>query len=383
MTCRKLSRPTMSGLPCVRCIITDAPLYREQDAPFQLFSRRWQSMDIVDITEWASDEVRTIELTQVFLDEPVPYSVEVRRFVPAEGDMLEEKWSDGQVSKTHKIPPYGLADMKKTAQHMKRFLHDSIYMYILHTVGKVGSEELLWQTYLTAFQHSHEAPTEEERTLLDKCLFLWVACRKTSNPERICGADKLGVDPVEDPASPWFKHMPMPPVIIAQMECIIYTEILRPLSKAVLHRLQVLIKANKRTYWFTIYLTNFILLHSCSMLTRRDWEYARQMSLPTEFANPSSIKEHHLGAVKMLAHFHYINKGDLPFKSALTVNGLYEVSRDAGLSPSQSEFVRQTALMVKEKETMMREVRDAGNLGHDLYWISQLYEDKWKPSQTA
>jgi len=71
----------------------------------------------------------------------------------------------------------------------------------------------------------------------------------------------------------------MPPIMIAQKELVIYMEFLKPLSKTVLAELQELIYANQRKYWFTIYLTLFILLHSCSMITRRDEEYARQINL--------------------------------------------------------------------------------------------------------
>lgn len=115
--------------------------------------------------------------------------------------------------------------------------------------------------------------------LLVNAFRLWVACRNTSNPHQICGEDKLGVDIVTDSASPWYAYQPMPPIIIAQQECIVYTKLLRPLSRAVLGRLQALVLANKKKYWLTIYLTTFILLHSCSMITRRDAEYARQISL--------------------------------------------------------------------------------------------------------
>ena len=72
----------------------------------------------------------------------------------------------------------------------------------------------------------------------------------------------------------------MPPVIMAQNECIFYTKLLRPTSREVLSKLHELIRANDKKNWLTIYLATFILLHSCSMTTRRDWEYARQISLP-------------------------------------------------------------------------------------------------------
>lgn len=121
--------------------------------------------------------------------------------------------------------------------------------------------------------------SHKERSLLENCFRLWVGCRKTSNPHHIYGDDKLGGEKVDDPSSPFYDCVPMPVIMIAQMECIMYTKVLRPLSKKVLEGLNDLVKDNKRTYWLTIYFTIFILLHSCSMITKRDEETAQQYGL--------------------------------------------------------------------------------------------------------
>lgn len=107
----------------------------------------------------------------------------------------------------------------------------------------------------------------------------WVGCRKTSHPEHICGKDKLGGQAVDDPLSPYHNVVPIPAVMVAQMECILYTTVLRPMQKRLLEQLSQLVTNNKREHWLTIYLTMFVLLHSCSLLSRRDWEYARQCKL--------------------------------------------------------------------------------------------------------
>ena len=115
--------------------------------------------------------------------------------------------------------------------------------------------------------------------MLRTALCLWVAARKTSNTEWLCGEETLGTAAVKDQSSPYFNRRPIPPVINAQFTVISYSTLLRPWSKAVLSLLQDFVIDNKRKNWFTIYLTLFILLHSCSMITRRDAEYAKQISL--------------------------------------------------------------------------------------------------------
>jgi len=67
--------------------------------------------------------------------------------------------------------------------------------------------------------------------------------------------------------------------MIAQLELIAFSMLLKPLSKAVLSELQTMIMANKKKIWLTIYLTVFLLFHSCAVMTRRDEEYARQIVL--------------------------------------------------------------------------------------------------------
>ena len=124
---------------------------------------------------------------------------------------------------------------------------------------------------------ANDFQSDDERTLLTSALRLWCAVRKTSHPEWICGEETLGTPRVDDPSSLWFNNLPIPPVMVAQYEMIAYSKLLRPLSKSVLDQLQSLIIANKRKHWLTIYLTLFMLLHSCAMVTRRDKEYAVQL----------------------------------------------------------------------------------------------------------
>lgn len=221
---------------------------------------------------------------------------------------------------------------------------------------------------------------EREQLLMAHAFRLWAACRSTSNECRIAGNDTLDVPIVTDPSSPWYLHIPPPPILVAQEECIYYTKLLRPLSKKVLDELQNLMLGNKKKHWLTIYLVTFILLHSCSMITRRDAECAAKWSLPCEYANPHAIAGHHMGALTLLAHFHYSCKGKRPFNMALTEKGLAEVVKACELDEDEEVFVRESAQLVKQRQRMMKRVRDGQLFGHDLFWISQLYDTDWEPS---
>ncbi|KAK4165574.1 hypothetical protein QBC43DRAFT_208230 [Cladorrhinum sp. PSN259] len=384
LTCRQMTGPTLCKMPCYRYIVTDAHLYREQVAPYQLFSRRWQSMDIIDIpsSDWESSEIRTITVTPSYVN--APFAFEVRMFRPVEGDSLEDQWTrpDGTMGRV-RMPNYAVADMQKTAMEMKAFIDQSIVTFINATVGGLHVDQLLWETYMMAFKHIRDARTKEEQSLLSNTFRLWTVCRLSSNPSRICSEEKLDCTPVDDPCSPHYKAVPMPLIMTAQFECINYTTFLRPWSKAVLKQLNDLVLAKKREYWFTIYLSMFVLLHSCAMMTRRDEESARQWAMKTKYANPEAIRAHHSGAQTMLAHFHFINKGVLPFSLPHTEAGRKELAKAAELTEEQVEFVLRTSKFIRDplRAAEMRRQRDNLEVGSDLYWVSMLYDVDWKPQE--
>lgn len=101
-----------------------------------------------------------------------------------------------------------------------------------------------------------------------------------------------------------------------QLECIFYSRFLRPLSDSVRKLLNDLFQKRTHDVWFTVYLTLFVLLHSCAMLTKRDEEYARQMNFENKYANPKAIKTLQKGAITLLAHFHGVLDGPAPFRLA-------------------------------------------------------------------
>lgn len=187
----------------------------------------------------------------------------------------------------------------------------------------------------------------------------------TSHPEWICGGDRIG-SLVTDPSSPYYNTFPIPPVMNAQLEVIMYSTLLRPLRERVLTGLETLLRQNERRNWLTIYFTMFILLHSCSLTTRRDEEFARRidfsvseidfsetnlalMLLKSNFANPESIAEHHIGVLNMLAHFHYDTKGRYPISLIENHITMEEFANEAEVPIALAEFVKQCVERIKHR----------------------------------
>jgi len=109
-----------------------------------------------------------------------------------------------------------------------------------------------------------------------------------------------------------------------------------------------------------------------------------------------------MGILTMLAHFHLINKGKHPFNLAINPTGIKELASAAELNEEQVKFVKETAIMVNERskyttsgwligctiltcslEAEISAAREATAFSHDYYFLSQLYDEEWKPTPTA
>jgi len=111
-------------------------------------------MEMVNITDWASSEIKTLEITHDLGN--IRFPLRVRQFVPVEGDQLAQKWADGEVLKHHSIPPYAIANMEEAAQALLKYVDSGVAPFLVGALGH--SESFYWDTYLMAFKYSQEAP---------------------------------------------------------------------------------------------------------------------------------------------------------------------------------------------------------------------------------
>jgi hypothetical protein len=81
---------------------------------------------------------------------------------------------------------------------------------------------------------------------------------------------------VEDRSYPLFGKVPLPPVMIAQLDIILTLQVLQPLRKKVLEDFQKIVLSNKPGSWMTVYLITFMSLHSCSKVSEENYRNARK-----------------------------------------------------------------------------------------------------------
>ena len=98
--------------------------------------------------------------------------------------------------------------------------------------------------------------------------------------EHIVGEEKLDMVPeMEDQTCPLLGKIPLPPVMIQQLDMILTIGVLQPLQKQVLEDFQKLVLANNPRNWMTVYLVTFMSLHSCAKISEENYNNARKHGL--------------------------------------------------------------------------------------------------------
>ncbi|KAL6891167.1 hypothetical protein HDV57DRAFT_286270 [Trichoderma longibrachiatum] len=282
LTCKKVENTKAARLPCLRYKITDMTLYKPGQVPGYEWTQRWNKNSSDPIQLWASREVKVIYISVGFSNRYMP--LQVRRFVPRDGDKLERTWDYKGTRKSVTIPPYALIDLEAGKSAYTRYIRDSMTDIFRNMLG--DSENLLYKTYLQAW-HMWKDPATPPETfeLLNWTLRLWVAVRLSTTSAFIAGKEKLGMaTDILDETNPNPGKIPLPPVLGAQMDMILIQHIQTKLRHELLDNLQKVMLKNKPSSWLVTYLVAFILLHNVALITKHDAGYARKhgmnVSLP-------------------------------------------------------------------------------------------------------
>jgi hypothetical protein len=87
------------------------------------------------------------------------------------------------------------------------------------------------------------------------------------------------MEPEMDRSFPLFGKVPLPPVMIQQLDMILTLGILQPLREKFLKDFQKLVLSNKPNTWLTVYLITFMSLHSCAAVSDENYKNARKHGL--------------------------------------------------------------------------------------------------------
>ncbi|KNA94500.1 hypothetical protein FOXG_00523 [Fusarium oxysporum f. sp. lycopersici 4287] len=242
-------------------------------------------------------------------------------------------------------------------------------------------EGLLFRTYLRAWKIFKDPSTMPECVeLIHHTLLLWMSIRLTTRSSFIVGEETLGMKQnILDETNPNHGKIPLPPVLGAQMDLILIHHIQTKLRRELLDKLQKMMSKNKQSTWLVTYLVIFILLHNTALITAHDAGYAKKHGMKRRFAREEKVKEYHLGANILLAHFHYCNKGIYPFSEDCKDQDLRTL---AGLDEEKIKFVHHTSNLARRYALQWEEIRNKAVYEHDYFFVSQLFETNWQPRTT-
>jgi hypothetical protein len=129
--------------------------------PNPIWTQRWKDFTPQNITHWASPTIRKIKITQGMSNSF--YELEVREFVPQDGDLMEKFWTVNGVKKGYSIPPYAIVNLEKAAKSQRQFLNDNIGAYIEGSINNL--DKLIRVTYEQAMRYAVEASVCSPKSL--------------------------------------------------------------------------------------------------------------------------------------------------------------------------------------------------------------------------
>lgn len=372
-TCKKVSNTNkVWRLPCLRLKISEVVLSKTGPVKGYEWTRRWKDGMVADeISSWASDEIKTIRVTEGFTGQSV--ELQVRQFVPQEGDRLERSWVVDGVRRSVKIPAFALVDMDAVRGSYDSYIENGIEKCCNKLVNR--EKKLLWRTYSLAIRMLADSGlAEEERELLLNTLELWMSIRLTTTSFEIVGDETLGMThDLMDETSPLNGKIPLPPVMGAQLDSILIHQIQAKFRRDTLDQLQNFTQENRQKTWLTTYLVTFVLLHNIALVIQHDASYARKHGIERRFAREDKVKQYFVGATTLLAYFHY-RRYAKPFAPDVKIDDLR-----ANSGNEAADFVVYARKYIQDNETQWRDLLESGEIENEYYFVAQMHDQDWAP----
>ncbi|KAF8453406.1 hypothetical protein BDZ91DRAFT_768222 [Kalaharituber pfeilii] len=306
MNCLALSSRVLR-MPCFRARVTEAELFRRGPTSEFAWTRRWILLtSIKEIDTWSSPTPRTIEITQ---DMGPTLKLRCKQYIPLEGDRQQSHWNDAFTGarRTLNTPPFAIADVEHAHAAIERYIDENLSVYL---EGLLDSENtIVWESFRIALSMAGF----DGSVMLRRALKLWVGSRLIEQPWRICGSERLGMEVCDDLGSPYYGRIPVTPIMDFQLDNITIHYLLMPWKSKILKELQKKILGNRKEDWLEVHLTMFVLLNNVERQIKHDNWFARRYRLRHRFSNYQLIDAIFCGAKILLAHFHHVNKGHMPF----------------------------------------------------------------------
>jgi len=249
--------------------------------------------------------VRTLKLTQNIGGHCL--IVYASEFNPQEGDVISYKWKDPRTGKmkVFPTPPFCLTNIDKVQQHLHQYILSATTSYVDtlksdHELAKMTAKMAMAyaQTKRVSWQSLGYVPTLSDNgpfaeflqdSLTARSLRLWAICRIIEIPWQMCGEDTLGVSRIDDPYSPRYGMIPIPPIMDTQLDQIVIQKFLYPLREKLIKQFEKLISPPYPQHWFDIYLSSFVLLNHIEHLAKHSAFFAKLNAMDVSISFIKSV----------------------------------------------------------------------------------------------
>lgn len=381
LPCKTNPAPWVFRMGCSRWRIQDLKLFRPDQFTSQMHSNQWTHLPDIHTERWNSTELQTMSVgvgsTGKYVD------LTVRRFEALEGNPINTLASEKDTPMSMGILTYAIESLDTAAIAFGTYIKEVLADCCETRLGP--KEHILWQTYRMAIAISQDDHTPfEEVKLLESALILWASCDLVSQSFSIVEHTTLGLcgDPTVDHHAPRGRR-PLPPVIGAQIECILVNQFQGRFGTATLEQLDKLLSDRKPGTWLTRYLVIFILLHIIAVAIRQDAQYAARHGVQIQFTREDMVKDYDEGANTLLAYFHYCNKSVYPFSVRCHDN---ELGKIAQLNAQGFQIINETRKYAARRSKLSSQWRDLWESGiyeDECFYVSQLYNEEWEPKLMA
>lgn len=95
--------------------------------------------------------------------------------------------------------------------------------------------------------------------MLKGALDIAILSRLISKSFNLIGTETFGLSPVTDPESPYYRRIPLPPFLDAQLDDLMMRKMKKIQKKTLVELKDTMLGSNKRKDWLMIFLTTFVL----------------------------------------------------------------------------------------------------------------------------
>ncbi|KAI1102540.1 hypothetical protein F4804DRAFT_312836 [Jackrogersella minutella] len=392
LTCGKInleSKKVIHRLPCLRWKLAEVVLFR---AGGLNLTKRWDGVKMKDLgpRDWVNEQVRVIKVT--IGCRQIPLELSVRKFKPINGDVIRKYWVDAKGEKrSYEVEPYALADIMQTSKEYQIY----VYTYARTAISEYATDidnnvdEVVQKTYkavldyhMRLIYHPNKLDGDDvdHYHFIEEYMCLWFAIRNTIGSAFIVGDDHLDMEPVDDEESPYNGKVFIPRMIPAQFDSLGHEMVLEWMRKSVLEDLWKMMASKNPRHFYLIYLTVFMLLHEVSVSSRDRLRHARENKVTeSRYDLAPFVEKLQEGSNITLSHWHYY-KRDFHNMMADTESDDKKHAVWGELNPEEAQLLVETR-EAYEKRAKNEELEEM-TWEDDLYFVSQMFEDGWKPKPT-